>query len=265
MSDRLTELVTRTADQLTRGATPPPLAGQMAPPRRLPSWAASAAAAAAVVTVAVGVFLSSPDGERARSAASSSPPAAEPTALPERTVYATDGPELGTGPVPVDVVGKSILARDHVETAPAIGDVLARLVEDDGEQVLVGHEFPDGKICVAAGYLPPGENLSVSRQCGDTSRPPYSERPIAVVGQGVLRGEASAPAATFGSALPGTRTVELSAPDRDPVRVRARDAGEKYGHRAYFLARWDLDPALGATTIRAYDEQGRLLAAVTPG
>lgn len=261
MSDRLTELLTHTADQLARGAAPPPLAGP-AEPGRIPRRAAPAAAAAAVVTVAVGVFLASPDAERARfTSPPPTAPAAEPTALPVRTVYATDGPELGTGPVPVDVVGLSVLARDPGETAPAVADVLARLTDGSGQQVLVGHAFPDGRVCAALGYLPPGQNQSVARQCRDTARPPYGDGPVTLYGEGPLDGPASAPAASYGSAVPGTRTVELSAPGRDPLRVPARDAGEAYGHRAYYLARWD--PTKGATTVRAYDEGGQLLAVTT--
>jgi hypothetical protein len=250
---------------------PPPLELGHASRRPLPAWAAPAAAAAAVLVVAGGVLLASPDGERARSAAprttsgaEPTAPAAEATALPERTVYATDRPELGTGPVPVDVIGKSILARDPGETSPAAADVLARLVDGSGELVLVAHAFADGRICAAAGYLPPADNLSVSRVCGDSSGPPYSEGPIAVSGVGELRGETTAPAAAYGSAVPGTRTVEFSSPGRDTVRVPARDAGDRYGHRAYLIAPWDLDASLDPTTIRAYDEQGRLLAALTP-
>lgn len=249
MTDRLTDLLQHTADQLAAGQQAPALHADGAavggPAGR--KWLLPAAAAVAVVAVAAGAALLRLPGTSGQ-------------------VYAGAEPELGTSMVPVDVRGTSMLERTARQPGRPQGpaDLLAELDNRKGRGVLVAQTFDNGMICATFGYLPPAINMGGGSNCSDPDNegPPFSRAPLTFegFGPGGSPGGIKDPAVIFGGAPQGTRTIALSGDGREPLEVAARDAGERYGHRAYFAATWDLGD--GPTTVRALDARRRELARV---
>ena len=249
MTDRLQELLDHLADDLAGDTRPPPLTAAAGPtdarPRRERArrWLAPALAAAAVLAVASVAFVVQ---ESDRSV---------------RTEFASASPELGT----IDATGLLQLRAFGPDpgrgTPEGRAALLARVTTRIGDGVLFAQPFDDGQVCLSFAYLPPATNSSGGLHCWRRGEAASFDRdPITVVGQGPSGspGGIKTPPVAYGAAPAGTRTVEFTGPDRDPVRVPARDAGDANGHRAYFAAAWDL--TTGSTLIRALDSNGTELA-----
>lgn len=251
MTDRLQELLDHLADDLAGGTSPPPLAATavaMSPAasrdrvaRHLLLPVAAAAAVLAVASVAF-VLQQADTGVR--------------------TEFAGASPELGT----IDATGLLQLRAfgpDQGDLGAPEGraDLLARVTTRTGDGVLFAQPLDDEQVCISFAYLPPATNNSGGLHCWREPDPaPFDREPITVVGQGPAGspGGIKTPPVTYGAAPAGTRAVELSGGSRDSVQVPARDAGDAYGHRAYFTAPWDL--TTGSTLLRALDGEGRELA-----
>lgn len=248
MTDQVTALIRHTADRLSEGVTAPPLRPQSTEPRRSRSgrWVLPAAAAVAVAAVA---------GMAALVAQQS------PARVPVRTAYAGAAAELGSEAVPVTASGRSLFQGDAASGGPVRADLLARLTTVAGEGVLLGHLNDDGRFCVGFGYLPPSRNVGLATDCSSDGFPPLADGDIVLAGFGPAIATVSGvdqPPVLYGGAPPGTRTVELSSPDGQRARVPARDGGDRYNHRAYFAAVWDLGD--GGLVVRALAEDGTVLA-----
>jgi hypothetical protein len=241
----LDAVLARAADNLSRDVTPPPPAPVLARARRrhrlrvtLPAAVVPAAAAVAVALVAAGPSLVLPGRHDGR-----------------RTVYATDGPELGRIPLPADVPSGTRIGgpNDPPQQRPA--DLLAVGTTKNGRARLIGYRLRSGARCVYQDYAVPFLNSTGATACSFDGHEPYSRQPLTVGGSadGTPGAIKSAPLA-YGAAPPGTRTVEFTAAGRAPLRVPARDGGPSYGHRAFFITTW---PFGIASTVRAFDAAGR--------
>jgi hypothetical protein len=243
MTDPITALLNRTADQLAAGVTAPPAAVQPRPHRStVRRVLLPAAAAAAVVAVAVGAVAVAP-----------SRPAGT-------TVYSAAGPELGTVAAPRNQGGAEIFDSAAAGGTPTELDLLARVDQDQAAELALVGARTAGQVCVGFGLLPPAVNQGFDRLCTDGDPPPWGEQSLVAVGTGPATEEINGidlPAAAYGSAPPGARTIEL-ARDGEVIRVDARDAGPDYKHRAYWAAAWDLGG--GPTTIRALNADGEEVA-----
>jgi hypothetical protein len=246
MTEPLSALLEAAADDLARDVPVPPAAGVMAAGRRrrrmhvtVPAVVAPLLVAAAVVAVVAAPNLLFGDGDRAR------------------TVFAGDVPELGRIPMPAAVNETVGPGRDD----PPVGDqadLLAVTVTKDGRARLFGFTRRSGTRCVAQDYENQFLNSYGGAACGPGTRDPLARTPLSLGGHvDGTPGTVKAAPITYGSAPPGTRTVRLSAAGRPAVTVDARDAGSRYGHRAYFLTSWPMNIAF---TALALDENGHELA-----
>ena len=247
MSDRLQSLLDHMADQVAGDLTAPPLTQRPAhAPGRRRRFMPAAAATSVLLVVATAALADR----------YSSDPAPR---------YAGTEPELGTMTLPVDVIGRGIPDRQQQYGDPqGPADLLAKLTTRAGELVLAAQPTSTGYLCTSTLYLPPAVNMIKGTSC---SRRPDPDPPLAVgalsisgYGPGGAPGGIKDPPVTYGAAPTGTRTVEFSGSEATRIRVPAYDGGERYDHRAYYMANWDL--TTGSTLVRALDRQGRELARV---
>jgi hypothetical protein len=243
MTDPIAALLNRTADQFAAGVTAPLAAVQPRPQRStVRRVLLPAAAAAAVVGVAAAAVAIAP-GRSGRT-----------------IVYAATGPELGTVQAPRNQGGAGIFDTAAAGGTPTEVDLLARVEPNQAAELALVGARTGGQVCVGFGLLPPAVNQGFDRLCTDGDPAPYGDQPLVAAGTGPATEEINGidlPAAAYGSAPPGTRTVEL-ARDGKVLRVKARDAGPHYKHRAYWAAAWDLGG--GPTTIRALNADGEEVA-----
>jgi hypothetical protein len=92
--------------------------------------------------------------------------------------------------------------------------------------------------------------------CGPSSSPPRQE-PIQT-GRSFSAGTGKPEEQIIsGSALRGTVRIRLSATGHKTVEIRAYDGGERWQHRAFFIAPW---PSAPHTRVEALDRNGKVLA-----
>jgi hypothetical protein len=247
MTGALDELLAAAADDLSRGVDVPPAGLLVARVRRrralrvaLPAALAPVLAAVVATAVGLGPSLLLHHGA-------------------PKTVYASDGPELGHVPVPTAALPPSRIPGSQVDPpmdGPA--DLLAIATTKDGRARLIGFQRRSGARCVVQDYAVPFWNSNGPSQCGQDGQIPFEDPKLAVSGAAVTTPGSLKPAPlAFGAAPPGTRTVEFSAPGRTTVRAQARDGGPDYKHRAFFITSW---PMGVESTVRALDANGRELA-----
>lgn len=249
MSDALDVLFADAADEVSRGHVTPPVEQVLARRRRQrgslgipPAWVPYAAVASVVLAV-VGIAV----GPRLLADRAAGPP-------PLQVSFAGGDPELGTVPYP----GPSVLA--YQEDIPHVGDPAALLATTTtrlGTARLIGFTGKDGARCQAQYYVE-GRSNGSGAKCSPAGRPQPDDVRIELGGQtSGASGEIKDPPLRYGYAPAGTRIVEFTSPGIETVRAPARDAGQAYEHRAYYLTSF---PLFVEGTARALTADGRVLA-----
>ncbi|MCU1589595.1 MAG: hypothetical protein JWP11_851 [Frankiales bacterium] len=248
MTDQLDSLLAHTAEHLSRDVVAPPSGPLLARARRR-----------RVLRVAVPTVLTPLLAATLAVALGAGPSLVLPGHHGLRTVYARGGPELGHLPLPAAARAQlAELGGDLAADAPA--DLLAVATTKNGRARLIGFQRRSGARCVFQDYVVPFLNSNGGVDCGLNGREPLDRQPITVAGSAdSTPGSIKAAPISFGSAPPGTRTVEFTAPATQTVRAVARDGGPAYRHRSFFLTSW---PVGVSSTVRALDAQGRELARV---
>lgn len=250
MTDPADVLFARVADEVSRTPTPPVeqvLRRSRRYRRRLgiPAALVPYAAVASVVLAVVGIAVV-PGVLAGRGG---------PMAV--QTDFAGGAPELGTIALPT----RSLTRGGGPDSDSPVGgraDLLATTTTRLGTARLFGYVTPSGARCVAQDYVVPFINSASGSSCSAAGGRADREPPFSFGGvSGGTPGTLKDPPLRFGYAPPGTRVLELSSPGLPTVRAQARDAGESYGHRAYYIA---VFPSLIAGTARALTEDGRELA-----
>ena len=242
------DLLERAADRGSRLAHPPAFA--LLRRRRRRRKAARWSAATLCVASATAAIASGLLGQR--------PPSDSVVAAPQPTaaVSAEPLPSIAAGQVfvPANFRGGMVFAPDAV---PA-GDLLASYTTSNGPHVIAGQRR-GGLVCIAS-FEPSdaADAYGAAAVCEPATGGIRSTKPeeLDVIGSSAGRsGEAPDRVALEGSAPAGTRTIVVSAPDREPVRLQVTDAGPAYGHRAWFGTEW----STSNTTVEALGVDGRLL------
>lgn len=246
MTDLLDTLLAHAADDMSSDISVPPAGPILARARRRRALMVTAPAALAPV-LAAGLAVALGVG----------PALVLPGSHHGRTSYADSAPELGRLPMPA--AATELLARQGDDPPiPGDADLLAVATTVDGQARLIGFQRRSGLRCVWQDYVVPFLNSNGGTACAPASRDPLGPETLSYAGHadGTPGSIKSAPIA-YGSAPPGTRVVEFTAPGRAVVRADARDGGSAYDHRAFYLTSW---PLAIATTLRALDGEGRELA-----
>jgi hypothetical protein len=182
------------------------------------------------------------------------------TRLPsDRATHNPGDPELGSIETPLGLWEQ--YAGSHRPTPrPARVDLLATYRISDTVTLLRYGFGPADSRCtvnVIRDYGPDAQPGGGSGGCGSSLADP--PEPIQT-GRSFSAGTGQPQEQLLsGSAEAGTVRVRLSAPGRTTVEVRAYDGGDRWKHRAFFIAPW---PSAPATRIQALGREGQLLASV---
>ncbi|MDT7572581.1 MAG: hypothetical protein QOE05_2755 [Actinomycetota bacterium] len=171
------------------------------------------------------------------------------------------GPRTCTFPSPGSAPATASPCKPTSATPPARIDVLARYVISDTVTLFRYGLISGDHRCVIDGvrdYRPDALPVGGGGGGGGCGSAPPGPGEKILTGRSFSAGTGKPEEQLLtGEALRGTVRIRLSAPGVKTLEIRAYDGGERWQHRAYFIAPW---PSAPHTRVQAIGRDGQVLA-----